>query len=81
MELPSPDRRNERGSRMSFTRKSGCLIGFLLLLMGCAPAVQLTTQPIKWSDPDHQPIAEPKEIEENQIWDIVDHTIFYGCSS
>jgi hypothetical protein len=34
-------------------------------------------QPIKWVDPDTLPIPRPKEVEENQIWDIVNMTVFY----
>ena len=37
----------------------------------------LSTAPIKWFDPDNRSIPKPKEIEENLIWDIVDHTFFY----
>ena len=37
----------------------------------------LSTAPIKWVDPDNRNIPKPKEIEENLIWDIVDHTFFY----
>lgn len=37
----------------------------------------LSTAPIKWVDPDNRSIPKPKEIEENLIWDIVDHTFFY----
>lgn len=45
---------------------------------GCAgPQRVLTTDPIKWVDADNRTIAEPVEIVENQIWDIVDHTVFY----
>ena len=49
----------------------------LVLCFGCAPKLALTTKPIKWVDPDYKSIAEPAEIEENQIWDIIDHTFFY----
>ena len=53
-----------------------CLV--CLLAAGCAgPRRTLTTEPIKWADPDVRTIPEPSEIVENQIWDIADHTIFY----
>lgn len=39
--------------------------------------LRLTTDPVKWIDPDSRSIREPKELEENLIWDIVDHTFFY----
>jgi hypothetical protein len=48
-----------------------------LLLSACGSGSKLTREPIKWVDPDNSSIREPKEIEENQIWDIVDHTFFY----
>ena len=37
----------------------------------------LSTAPIKWVDPDNRSIPKPKVIEENLIWDIVDHMFFY----
>ncbi len=49
----------------------------LLLLSGCASSPKLTTDPIKWADPDNRHIPEPEEMEENQIWDVIDHTLFY----
>ena len=49
----------------------------LLLIGNCNTAPRLTTDPIKWTDPDNRPIPEPKEIEENQVWDVIDHTLFY----
>ncbi len=48
-----------------------------VLITGCSSSTKLTTKRIKWVDPDSRPIEEPVEIRENQIWDIVDHTIFY----
>lgn len=54
-----------------------CFVGLFVLLLGCSAGTKLSTTPVKWSDPDSQPILEPKEIEENQIWDIADHTLFY----
>jgi hypothetical protein len=47
------------------------------LLAGCVSGTKLSTDPIKWADPDHRSIAEPAEIRENQVWDIVNHTCFY----
>ena len=35
------------------------------------------TKPVKWFDADDRTIPEPAEIEENQVWDIVDHTFFF----
>lgn len=37
----------------------------------------LSTAPIKWVDPDNRNIPKPKVIEENLIWDIVDHMFFH----
>jgi hypothetical protein len=37
----------------------------------------LSTEPVKWTDADSRNIAEPRDVEENQIWDIADHTFFY----
>ncbi|MDP6039560.1 MAG: hypothetical protein QGG64_13500 [Candidatus Latescibacteria bacterium] len=53
--------------------------GFLLVsaVAGGARAQTLTTAPVKWVDADNRSISKPKEIEENLIWDIVDHTFFY----
>jgi len=44
-------------------------------LAGCA-GQRPFQQPIKLVDPDTVAIPQPKEIEENQIWDIVDQTFF-----
>ena len=38
---------------------------------------RLSTGPVKWFDADDRPIPEPAEIEENQVWDIADHTFFH----
>ena len=59
------------------TSRAGTL--FTLLLIASAPALakDLTTDPIKWFDADNKNIPEPAEIEENQIWDIIDHTLFH----
>ena len=48
----------------------------LMLLCGELGA-EVSAAPIKWFDADSQSIPEPTEIVENQIWDIVDHTLFY----
>ncbi|MCZ6632982.1 MAG: hypothetical protein O7G87_06215 [bacterium] len=48
-----------------------------LAISACSSGNQLTTRPIKWVDPDHRTIPQPKEIVENQIWDIIDHTLFF----
>ena len=53
------------------------LTGSVLLLASCSSQSNLTTRPIKWTDPDNRTISEPLEVRENQIWDIVDHTFFY----
>ena len=54
-------------------------MGVLLLvtLGGCGSGTQLTLKPIKWTDPDNRSTRLPREIEENQIWDIVNLTVFY----
>ena len=50
-----------------------------LLSMGFTSplGIELTTEPIKWFDADNRSIPEPAEVEENQVWDIIDHTFFY----
>ena len=59
------------------------LLAALLLASGmCLPRTaeatpELTTGPVKWFDADDRPIPEPAEIEENQVWDIADHTFFF----
>lgn len=54
---------------------------FFLALMGIVAVgcsgQKYTLAPIKTVDPDMANIAEPKEVEENQIWDIMDMTFFY----
>ena len=64
-------------NRITRSTCCGTLALTLLLLTGCSAGTQLTTKPIKWFDPDNRPISEPASIEENQIWDIIDHTFFY----
>ena len=59
------------------------LLAALLLASGmCLPRAaeatpELTTGPVKWFDADDRPVPEPAEIEENQVWDIADHTFFF----
>ena len=46
-----------------------------LFIMGCTTTQNgLSTKPIKWVDPDTRPIQQPKTIEENLIWDIINLT-------
>ena len=55
-------------------------IAAAVLLLGASDpgrAVELTTDPVKWVDADDKPIPEPAEIDENQVWDIIDHTFFF----
>lgn len=47
------------------------------ILVGCGGGRKFTLTPIKTSDPDNAHIPEPKEKEQNQIWDILDMTFFY----
>lgn len=50
----------------------------VVLVCNCAASTRpLSTDPIKWVDPDSAPVPEPADVRENQIWDIADHTIFY----
>lgn len=54
------------------------LVGCVLVVLGsCSSSRQFTLAPIKTFDPDNEMIPHPKELEENQIWDIVDMTLFY----
>ena len=54
----------------------------LLLLQGmfylsCASSpVNFENSPA-WEDLDREPVPEPVEVVENQLWDIMDHTFFY----
>ncbi|MCH8909089.1 MAG: hypothetical protein IH840_18570, partial [Candidatus Heimdallarchaeota archaeon] len=58
--------------------KNLTIISFLsILLLSCAGGIRFTPAPIKTFDPDNADIPEPKEKEENQIWDIVDKTFVY----
>ncbi len=49
---------------------------FCSLLLSCG-GPRFTLAPVKTFDPDNANIPGPKEIEENQIWDIADMTFFY----
>ena len=40
-------------------------------------APRLSLDPIRWFDSDNRTIAEPRDQEENQVWDIADHTFFF----
>ncbi|MCC7429572.1 hypothetical protein IT568_01895 [bacterium] len=48
-----------------------------VLLAGCTSNKKLSLAPAKNFDADNKNIEKPQEIEENQIWDIVDHTLFF----
>ncbi len=48
-----------------------------LLYLGCtSTTVNFESSPV-WEDLDREPVPEPVEVVENQIWDIIDHTFFY----
>ena len=47
------------------------------LLVGCSSSRPYTLGPIKTSDPDREPIEQPREIEQNFYWDRVDLTVFH----
>ncbi|MFQ5866101.1 MAG: hypothetical protein ACE5IW_12825 [bacterium] len=55
------------------------IIYYILLfsLVGCSSGRKFTLAPIKTFDPDNATIPPPKEMEENQVWDILDMTFFY----
>lgn len=38
---------------------------------------ELSLEPIRWFDVDNGNIAEPRNVAENQVWDIADHTLFH----
>jgi hypothetical protein len=59
--------------------KRFCIVACIALLTasGADAEPRLTTAPIKWFDADDRDIPEPAEIEENQVWDIADHTFFF----
>jgi hypothetical protein len=46
-------------------------------LVDCGSGRKFALGPIKTFDPDNATIPPPKQIEENQIWDILDMTFFY----
>ncbi|MFQ6113083.1 MAG: hypothetical protein ACE5NG_03220 [bacterium] len=58
---------------------SNILILFLTFafVIGCGGGRKFTLAPIKTFDPDNATMPPPKEIEENQVWDIMDMTFFY----
>lgn len=56
--------------------KTAGWILIFVMLGGCA-SPRLTTDPIKEFDPDNQPVDLPTKVDENQIWDIADHTFFF----
>jgi len=49
----------------------------LFLLTNCSGSRQLGLAPIKTFDPDNQSIPPPKNLEENQIWDLIYYTGIY----
>ncbi len=53
------------------------LASVLLLPIAAGAGPRPDAKPIKWFDADNKTIPEPAEIEENQVWDIVDHTFFF----
>ena len=53
------------------------LLCALLVMACCGAGPRLTRAPVKWVDADNKPIPEPAEIEEDQVWDIADHTVFF----
>ena len=52
------------------------LFFLILIIFGCS-SHKFTLAPIKTFDPDNKNIPAPKDIKENQIWDIADMTVFY----
>ena len=52
------------------------LFFIILIIFGCS-SHKFTLAPIKTFDPDNKNIPAPKDIKENQIWDIADMTVFY----
>ncbi|MFQ5675868.1 MAG: hypothetical protein ACE5G1_08240 [bacterium] len=54
------------------------LIGSMVFqIFGCRAASKFTLAPVKTFDPDNANIPQPKEREENQIWDIARLTFLY----
>lgn len=53
------------------------LLSVLVVASGCSSSRPYTLGPVKTEDPDRQPIAEPREIEQNFYWDRVDLTLFH----
>lgn len=62
---------------IDFTYYIRGLIGGLLLLAGCAAPASYTLQPVKWEDPDRQPISLPDNKSEHELWDRLDLTVIY----
>ena len=58
-------------------RAAGLLLLVLVVASGCSSSRPYTLGPVKTEDPDRQPIAEPREIEQNFYWDRVDLTLFH----
>lgn len=59
-------------------RTTGYLAVLLLcLLMGCSGSRELSLAPLKTFDPDNADIPPPRNLEENQIWDLIDLTGIY----
>lgn len=57
-------------------RFTGLCLAIILAaqLLGCG-GPRYTLAPVKTFDPDNQTIPTPRELEENQIWDIIDYTV------
>lgn len=58
-------------------RLVACAAVAAVTLSPAAAEPELTLDPIRWFDADNRNIPEPREIEENQVWDIADHTLFF----
>jgi hypothetical protein len=50
---------------------------FFFGMLNCSGSRQFTLAPVKTVDPDDNTIPPPKELEENQIWDLIDMTGVY----
>ena len=58
-------------------RRISAMAMVLLIAGAAAGGTPLTTEPVKWFDADDKTIPEPEDVEENQVWDIADHTFFH----
>ncbi len=59
-------------------RTAGYIAVLLLcFLMGCSGSRELSLAPLKTFDPDNADIPPPRNLEENQIWDLIDLTGIY----